>query len=425
LKKKLAVLFLINILIFTFSGLAAAQNGDQVTLTVWCWDPSFNIYAMEEAAKLYRDINPDVTIKVEETAWEDIQTRLTTALSANQAATLPDIILMQDNALIKNVSTFPDAFYDLTNSAIDFSKFADYKIALTTYNGKNYGVPFDNGAAINAMRIDVLEEAGYTIDDFTDITWQEFIEKGADVRKKTGKPLLSVIAGQPDLLMVMLQSAGTWLFNDAGEVNIANNDVLKEIVDIYVELVDKGIMVQVNDWDQYISSFNSGTVAGTINGCWIIGSIVPQKSQAGDWRITNIPRLASVDGSVNYSNQGGSSWMVMANSKHPQIAADFLNKTFAGSIELYETILPSSGALATYLPAGDSEVYNMPQPFFGGQKIYSEITDYAAQVPQVNYGVYNYEARDAVGAAITKIINGQDVDKALQEAEETVKFLMW
>jgi lactose/L-arabinose transport system substrate-binding protein len=225
--------------------------------------------------------------------------------------------------------------------------------------------------------------------------------------------------------MVMLQSAGTWLFNDAGEVNIANNDVLKEIVDIYVELVDKGIMVQVNDWDQYISSFNSGTVAGTINGCWIIGSIVPQKSQAGDWRITNIPRLASVDGSVNYSNQGGSSWMVMANSKHPQIAADFLNKTFAGSIELYETILPSSGALATYLPAGDSEVYNMPQPFFGGQKIYSEITDYAAQVPQVNYGVYNYEARDAVGAAITKIINGQDVDKALQKAEETVKFLMW
>jgi lactose/L-arabinose transport system substrate-binding protein len=198
LKKKLAVLFLINILIFAFSGLTAAQSGDQVTLTVWCWDPSFNIYAMEEAAKLYRDINPDVTIKVEETAWEDIQTRLTTALSANQAATLPDIILMQDNALIKNVSTFPDAFYDLTNSAIDFSKFADYKIALTTHNGKNYGVPFDNGAAINAMRVDVLEEAGYTIDDFTDITWQEFIEKGADVRKKTGKPLLSVIAGQPD-----------------------------------------------------------------------------------------------------------------------------------------------------------------------------------------------------------------------------------
>jgi lactose/L-arabinose transport system substrate-binding protein len=423
MKKNLTLMFLMLVMLVGFSTMSFAQ--EDATITVWCWDPNFNIYAMEEAADIYKDTNPDVTIDVQEVAWEDIQTRLSTSLSANQTEDLPDIVLMQDNALIKNVSSFPNAFYDLSDSNIDFDKFADFKVELTTVDGRNYGVPFDNGAAINAMRVDVLEEAGYTIEDFTDITWEEFIEKGSDVREKTGKPLLSALAGESDLLMVMLQSTGNWLFDDSGEPYITENEALKEVIRVYQELLEKKILVQVNDWDQYISSFQSGTVAGTMNGAWIIGSIVPVEEQAGDWRITNIPRFGSIEGATNYSSQGGSSWMVMASSENPEVAADFLNHTFAGSKKLYETILPSSGALATYLPAGDSEVYNEPHPYFDGQKIYSDITDFASEVPRVKYGIYNYEARDAVSTAITQIMQGQDMMDALEEAQSTVEFQMW
>lgn len=423
--KKVLFLLLVFMLFFGSMSIFAAGVDEEVTITVWCWDPSFNIYAMEEAAEIYVGINPNVKIDVIETAWEDIQTKLTTAVSGGQTDTLPDILLMQDNALIKNVINFPDAFVDMTDLGIGFSNFADYKIALTTVDGKNYAVPFDNGAAINAVRIDVLEKAGYTLGDLTDIAWSEYIAIGKDVLAKTGKPLASAVAGEPDFLMLMLQSAGSWMFDDHGEVYITENDVLKEVIEVYVELVKSGVVVEVNDWDQYISSFNRGTVAGTINGCWIIGSITPQKEQKGMWRVTNVPRLDRAAEATNYSNQGGSSWMVMANSENPDIAVDFLKHTLAGSVELYETILPSSGALATYLPAGDSDVYNEPHDFFGGQAIYADITDFAAKVPQVNYGVYNYEARDAIGTAITQIISGTDIDTALREAEETVKFLMW
>jgi lactose/L-arabinose transport system substrate-binding protein len=117
--------------------------------------------------------------------------------------------------------------------------------------------------------------------------------------------------------------------------------------------------------------------------------------------------------------------MVLASSKNKDTAIDFLAKTFAGSVEFYETILPSSGALATYLPAGESEIYNEPHEFFEGQRIYAEIVEFASKVPQVKYGVYNYEARDAVGTAITQILSGASMDAALSQAEETVRFLMW
>ena len=101
-----------------------------------------------------------------------------------------------------------------------------------------------------------------------------------------------------------------------------------------------------------------------------------------------------------------------------------MKSTFAGSVELYETILPSSGALATYLPAGETNAYSLEQPFFNNQKIYEQITEFASKVPQVTYGVYNYEARDSVGAAVTKIVAGANVDDALKEAESELKFQM-
>jgi len=386
-------------------------------ITIWAWDPAFNIYAMEEAAKIYKEINPNVQFDiVEMPEWDDVQTKLTIAVMAGQSHTLPEILLIQDNALMKNVTDFTGVFADLTNSGIDFSDFADFKVELTSVDGRNYAVPFDNGAAINAIRTDILAEAGYELKDFEDITWSEYIAMGKNILAKTGKPLISVVSESPDLIMVLLQSAGTWMFDENGDVFIAKNDVLKEVIEVYVDLLKSGVLVQVNDWEQYITSFNRGTVAGTINGCWILGSVMLPTEQKGNWGVTNVPRLDKAPNATNYSNQGGSSWVVSANSPNKDAAIDFLAETFAGSVELYETILPSSGALATYLPAGDSPVYSVPHEFFNGQAVYADITDYASKVPKVKYGIYNYEARDAIAVAISQVLNGRNIDDALQEA---------
>ena len=56
---------------------SAAPSGPKSgTLTVWCWDPTFNIYAMKEAAKIYQKDNPDVKVNVVETPWDDLQAKL-------------------------------------------------------------------------------------------------------------------------------------------------------------------------------------------------------------------------------------------------------------------------------------------------------------------------------------------------------------
>ena len=69
------------------------------TLTVWCWDPAFNIFAMKEAAKIYAKDHPDVKVEVVETPWDDLQTKLTTLAQSQQTDQLPDIFLMQNKRL--------------------------------------------------------------------------------------------------------------------------------------------------------------------------------------------------------------------------------------------------------------------------------------------------------------------------------------
>lgn len=401
---------------------AAAAEGE-ASLTVWCWDPAFNLNAMYEAEKVYQKENPDFKLNVVETPWNDIQTKLTTAATSNAMDTLPDIFLMQDNAFQKNVISFPDAFADLTGTGIDFTQFAAGKTAYSVVDGKNYGVPFDNGAVIACYRTDVLEEAGYKLEDMTDIDWDKYIEIGKVVLEKTGKPLLSCQAGESDVIMMMLQSAGASLFDKDGNPSMVNNDVLKTVLENYKKLKESGVLVEVNDWDQYIGTMTQGTVAGTINGCWIMASIKTATDQSGKWGITNMPSMKGVTGATNYSNNGGSSWAVTSNCKDVALAADFLGKTFGGSVEFYENILPS-GALATWLPAGDSDAYGKADDFFGGAAVSADITDFASKVPSNNTGVYYYEGRNAIAVAMTNILNGGDVDKEIQTAEDTIKFAM-
>ena len=401
----------------------AAKSGDSNTLTVWCWD-AFNMDAMKDAAAIYEKDHPDVKIDVQETLSNDVQTLVQTYAMSGELDSLPDIFLMDDQVFSKYLQNYPEVFADLTDSGIDFGEFSSAKVAYSTLDGKNYGIPFDNGAVIECLRTDMLEEAGFTVDDFTDITWNDFMEKAKVVKEKTGQPILTSQAGSPDLVMEMLQSCGESLFNEDGSVNIVDNKALKPILEIYSQMVKDGTLVEVTDWDQYIASINNGTTAGVINGCWIMASITANDEQSGKWALTNMPKLDGIDGATNYSNNGGSSWAISSNCKKTDLAIDFMKSTFAGSTALYDDII-AKGALATWAPAGDSEAYAQPVAFFSDDPVYAKIVDFATKTPSNITGAFYYDARDAVGTALSNIIQtGADMDSELQTAQETVEFNM-
>lgn len=402
---------------------SSASDSEDNTLTVWTWDPNFNIYAINKAAELYAaDGHEDFHVKVTEIESQDIETKLTTIANAGELEALPDIFLIQDASFQKFAQNYPDIFTDLTDSGIDFSQFSAAKTSYSVVNNKNMGIPFDSGTAVNCIRTDYLEQAGFTVEDFTDITWSDYMEKAKIVKEKTGQPMLTAKSATPDIIMMMLQSCGASLFQEDGRPNLDQNDVLKECMSIYIQMVRDNTLEEMPGWDQYIASINNGTVAGAMNGCWIIASVEAKEDQAGKWAVTNLPRLDSIPNATNYSSNGGSTWAITSQCKNQKLAQDFFKSTFAGSQALYDDIL-SKGALSTWLPAGDSPLYEEPVDFFGKDAVYKKIVEYSSEIPSSVTSPYYYDARDAMCTALSNVIQqNASLDEELKTAQETAEF---
>ena len=416
--KKLLALALTLCMLLSLCSFAAAEADKK--LTIWTWDPTFNIAAMKVAKEMYQQEHPEVEIDIQEVLSEDIETKVITAASAGDLSTLPDILLVQDNSFQKFATNYPEVYADLTD-LYDYTDFAPAKVAYSTLNGRHFGIPFDAGTAIATYRTDYLAEAGYTIADLTDIDWDRFLEIGRDVKAKTGRPLLSGQAGALDTVLMMLQSCGSSMFTEEGSVNLKNNEELKEVLGYYSTMVKEGIFIEVNTWDEYIGTLSNASVVGTINGCWILGTILSLDSQKGLWDLTNMPKLVKAENATNYSNNGGSSWAVI-NGKDVELAVDFM-KAYR-NVDFYNTILPTTSAIATWAPAKEAPAYTAPNEFYNNQPIFATIVEYTGKVPANITGAYYYDARSALGTAVTNYLNGGNLDSELATAEETINFTM-
>lgn len=393
---------------------AAASAGE---ISVWVWDKAFNGDTMREAGAIYTAANPDVTINVDDTAsQDDIRAKLQTQLLAGSTEGLPDIVLIQDDIAQKYLQSFPGAFEPLSD-AIDMSVFAPYKVAAATYDGKSYSVPFDSGVTGLFYRSDYLEQAGFTGADLENITWDRLIEIGAEVKAATGKQLLDLDLNDTGLVRMMMQSAGQWYFNADGSLNITDNAALKKSLETYAKFYQADLVKPVSGWAEYTGAFTSGEVAVVPVGVWITATIKANADQSGLWGVAPIPRL-DMEGSVNASNQGGSSWFVLSSSDNKEETIDFLKTVWAENPDFYQDILIKRGAVGSLLAARDGDAFKASDEFFGGAPVWQNFSTWLGQIPSVDYGTFTAEVDAAVQAQMPTIIQGGDLDAALQAIAE-------
>ena len=403
---------------------AAVTAGGEHTLTVSAWDHNFNIPALEAAAEDYKaNVDPDFELVINEVSGSsDVETAITTGGSAGDYSQLTDIVLFQDHYIQRYVADYPDAWVPVEGADIDWSDFGEEKLSYSIIDGQHYGVPVDNGTAIFAYRVDILEEAGYTLDDVTDCTWADWIKIGEDVYNKTGKYLLSMDGEGNDLPYMMLQAEGASQWKD-GEPYITENETMVQIINVIVEAVQKNALYLANNWSDYTDQTIQGDmVAGVMNGNWIIPTIKQVEENSGKWEITNIPTL---NGGGGYAANGGSSLYITSNCANVDLAKDFLAKTFGGSTVTYDKALTDGGVITCCISAGQSEIYQAGVDYFNGQPIYTDIVEMGAHVPVVEQSDYHYSCRSLIASAIINIAQvGASTEDALKEAEDQLRFEM-
>ena len=407
--------------------LAAADvaSEDEHTLSVYAWDANFNIPALKDAEADYqKNVDPDFKLNVIQASQSsDVETAITTAASAGDYSTLPDIVLFQDHYFHKYATDYPDAFQNIDDSGVDWKDFGAEKLSYSMIDGKHYGFPVDNGTVITAYRVDLLKEAGYTMDDMKGISWDEFIKIGQDVYAKTGKYLLSMDGNGNDLIYMMLQAEGESQFKD-GKPDITSNPKVAQVVQKIVEMQQKKVLYLANDWSDYTDQTIMGDmVAGVINGNWIIPTIEQVDANSGKWEITSMPTLEG-GGKEGYASNGGSSLYITANCSKPDLAKKFLAYTFGGSTVTYDGALKDGGVVTTCISAGKSDVYNEGVAYFNNTPVYAQIVAMGANVPVVEQSDYHYPCREQMAAAVQNIIGGADITQSLKDAEDQLNFAM-
>ena len=389
-----------------------AGKSEDNEITVWGWDKNMNGYALEEAQKVYGD---GVKVNFVEMAKDDCLTKLHTVLASGVTDDLPDIVLISDLNAQGYLMSYPDAFRPMED-VINYDDFAGCKTAAVSYDGVTYGVPFDSGVAALYYRTDYLSEIGYTDEMMQDLTWDQYLELGEKLKEK-GHMLQTFNPNDIAEFQIMLQSTGKWFTDAEGNADFADNDALKECYDIFCRLNDSDFTKVVSDWTEFAGAVNGGDVACVLRGCWMTSTIIQSEDQSGKWKIAPVPKM-STEGATHYSNQGGSSWFVLKNSKNSELAADFLSKTFGGSTELYNTLLSEKSIIGTYLPASDVEAYDQEFEFFGGQQVNKLLADWMSKIPAVDTGAFSAEAQSALLGVTPSILEGGDLTENLQDAEQ-------
>ena len=397
------------------SGLFASPVAQAGEVTVWAWDPNFNIAIMQEAAKRYSAKHPGVTFKIVDMAKADLEQKLQTTLASGVTKSLPDIVLVEDYNAPKYLRSFPGAFEPLSGK-VDYKAFANYKVKLMTVGDKVYGLPFDTGVTGLYYRTDLIKQAGFSDKDMQNLTWDRYIDIGKQVEAKTGKKMLALDPQDIATIRIIMQSAGRWYFDKDGKLDIKQNPALKAALEVQTKFMKTGIYKPTASWGEWVGAFNKGDVASVITGVWITGSVKAEASQSGKWAVAPIPAL-SIPGATHASNLGGSSWYVLASGKEKAAAADFLNEIYGKDVDFYQNILQSRGAVGSLLASRNGAAYGQADAFFGGAKVWQSFSDWLGKVPAVNYGVYTAEGDAAVAAQLPALAEGLPVEQALDNIQ--------
>ncbi len=155
-----------------------------------------------------------------------------------------------------------------------------------------------------------------------------------------------------------------------------------------------------------------------------MSSIQAAEDQSGNWAIVNMPKLDDVEGATNYANCGGASWAVSSNCKNTDLAFDFLKSHLQ---QMWSFMI-----LFFLLPVQSQPTFRQQKVMHTHRKMnssvairfYEKFANYGAEVPAITLGQYWEEAKSALGTALTQIQQGQDIQEALKEADDTVSFAM-
>lgn len=432
--KKLTAIFLVCLVVMesllgcsntSSKKTAAKESGDSIELT-WYYPVNVGGTITEVIDKLAEEFNASgtevngkkVTVKpVYSGNYEETMTKVQTAVRNKKA---PDLAVLMSNDLyqIKNAVQPLDEMIakdkELEAMVDDF--FPAFMMN-SMDEGKTYSIPFQRSTVLLYYNKDMFKAAGLD-PEAPPTTWDEVVEYGKKLTKsgQWGIELPANISVNWIYQALMIQSGKeNMMSNDGKKVNF-NTMAAKEALQYWTDLTDKHKIMPrgILDWNTVPTDFIQGKTAMMLT---TTGNLTNVKNNAKfDFGVAYLPaseRIATPTG-------GGNFYIFKDTTEERQLAAMEFIKWICTPERAAQWSI-DTGYIATRQSSYETEALKAYTESFPQALTAMEQLEYAQKEFAVyEQGKINKILTDAIQAAI----NGADVDKELDNAQEKAEQIL-
>jgi len=386
-----------------------------VTINVWTWEPK------ENQQKIIDDFNkeyPNITVEFNNVNSADMAKKLQTAIAAG--SDLPDVAWMEISYRGKLISL--DCWEDLTKYGVDKENILDFLIPLSTNErGELVGIEVSPAFAGLAYKRDLAKEY-FGTDDPHELQkilpdWDAFIEKGKEVKQKSGGKVFMLTGVDDAFLLLKGQDATPFVIDN--KLNLKT--VLTPMFNRLVEMTKAGIVDKLQrDTPNWNASFAESKHIFYSCATWSPTYVIKpnDKNSTGRWGLMTPP-----GGAIAI---GGTIVGIPKKAKNKEAAFEYIKwnylslngaKSNRDHLEYFNTMK------STY---EDENFYSKPDEFFGGQDVFKTFAKEIApnMAPSRPVNKYDQEINSAISIAITTINSSKDgnisVDDIIKKVEDDV-----
>ena len=416
---RVTALVLAITLLLSLAGCGASDG--KIHLKFQIWDVAQRD-SMQAICDAYTAKNPDVTIEVQVTSWNEYWTKLEAAAESN---TMPDIFWMHTNQILYYsdfgmLADVTDLYNDVETDYYQ-NHFSEISIGNAQgSNGRMYGVPKDKDNIFLVYNKEMFDAAGVAYPDES-WTWDDLTAASAQIYDKTGKyGFMAYNDDQMGYWSFVYQAGGYILTEDKTKAGF-DQPGTKKGMEFYVGMQDY-------DWcpkQTYFAETAPGTAffseVGSmyVEGNWeLMNKCINFPNMDGKWDIAPMPKCpdpVSGDGRATISN--GLCYSTAAHGKTKDIALDVIK--FFGTEE--------AQLLASSYGAAISAYNGTEQPYFDAFDKAGYDIDVEIVMDQFEYGVQNVNNaakpkwKSPVLDELNKVYNGQQsLDSAMANIQNII-----
>ena len=294
-----------------------ADASDQPVELRWAMsaDSQAEVDVWQALADKVTEKYPNITIKLETTAYKDYYNKLTTQAAGNDLACIAGLQAQR----VPDVGSLFMSLDDELDGLVDISDYEDSIVEGLTTDAGLLAVPYDFGPYVVFYNATMFEEAGLEEPE-PGWTYEEFLE-AAKALTKDGKYGFA-IDGTPDMwLPFVLSIGGTYLDAD-GNPDLTNDKVVEGFTTVVNLVTEEKIAPALpatgaSNWPA--DQWRNGNVAMVIDGPWQL--INARQSVDFEVGLTTFP---SFDG-TSITTMSGTGFGITTTCEYPERAAQAIS----------------------------------------------------------------------------------------------------